>query len=224
MINLGKRTGFGFLFLILVLYTNQIFGQISSAALLLVDTAGLGDPISVDIKIVFPLNLDIKTIDFSDYKRILNKAYTQDSMTMEEYADLEVLDFGEWKYEALDIPVGVDKLKFTLENGKNVIFNTIKIAIYNIGVFAVPAPKVILGDTSVSIIHGQSSVIQITLPEKLMKQDTVVFNPIKDIIREDANFSDYLNYVYLLLGLLLIAGIGYYFYRLKKLKNELKTS
>ena len=60
-----------------------------------------------------------------------------------------------------------------------------------------------------------------TLPDKLMNQDTVTINPIKDIIREEADFSDYLVYIYILVGLLLMIMVGYYFYKLKKRKNEI---
>jgi hypothetical protein len=208
----------------LLLFANPLFGQITSSVKLSTDSVGLGDPITVDIKIILPTGVDISGLDLSAYSKVQNQIYPQDTNNLERYADLEVLDYGSWKHEGLEIPVSAEKLKIVDQSGQKIISNTIKIAIYNAGLFSISAPVAITDDANIQYINAESPIISVSLPPNLMKQDTVIFNPIKDIMREEANFSDYLIYIYILAGLLIIAAIGYYYYQLKKRKTEIVAS
>lgn len=197
-----------------------IYSQSVSSAKISVDSAGLGDPVVLDIRVVLPANKTFTGLDFSLYKQIKNQIYLQDTISMEALADIEILSFGDWKHEGIGTPVPADKIKVTQQNGQNIISNKITIAIYNTGQFSIPAPLPIFKESGNINTPGESAVLNVHLPQRLMQQDTVIFNPIKDIMREKANFSDYLVYLYILIAILLMAIVGYYFYRLKNKKPK----
>ncbi len=207
--------------LCLMLLPNVISGQVSSSITISVDSAGLGDPITLDVKIRVPSGVKLKNLDFSAYKKIMNQAYQRDTINMDEFADVEVLDFGDWKHDALENPVPIEKIKLVESSGDRIIENKIKIAVYNQGTFSIPAPIVNTDSNDIINVQGESKNLVISLPENLMKKDTLIFNPIKNILKEDANISDYMVYIYILAGISLMALVGYYFYKSKNKKQQL---
>lgn len=202
------------LFLVFILNAVLIFGQATTTVKLSVDSAGIGDPVTLDIKVVLPAGKTFSGLDFSGFKSIKNQLFLNDTITMEAYADLEILDFGDWKHEGIEAPIPSNKIKLV----QNTITNRITIAIYNVGNFSIPAPTPIFQEADVSLAQGESAKLNIHLPQRLMQKDTVIFNPIKDIMREKADLSDYMVYFYILGALLLMIGAGYYFYKLKNKK------
>lgn len=210
---------------VLVLFLVCAFGltaQIVSSIKINRDSVQIGDTVTVEVKVIVPDNITIKGLDFSGYRNIENKVYLNDTLTMERYADLEILDFGAWKHQDMTTPVPSSALQITKSNGKQIITNTITIAIYNPGKFNISGPDVTTEDKG-EILPSESPVLSVFLPPKLMKQDTIAFNPIKDIIQEEADLSDYLVYLYILGAILILGIIGYYFYNLRRKKEEVET-
>ncbi len=197
-----------------------LFGQSNSSVKISVDSASIGDPVNIEIRVVLPVDKTFTGLDFSDFRRIKNQIYLQDTILMEEYADIEILSFGEWKHEGFDAPVPADKIITKQENNQKVITNQITLAIYNAGSFRIPAPVPLFKETDIVNTAGESVLINIHLPHNLTQQDTVVFNPIKDIMKEKANLSDYMVYIYILIALLLMIAVGFYFYKLKNKKPK----
>jgi hypothetical protein len=198
-----------------------IHAQIVSSALIKLDSVLIGDTVSVDIKVTIPAGVTIQSLDFSDFRNIENQVYFNDTVFFDKYADIEILNFGNWKHADPGTPVPIDAIQINNSGGKQTITNKITIAIYNPGVFSIPGPKVV-GQEDFETLPSESDILLVSLPEKLMNQDTVTFNPIKDIMHEEADITDYLIYVYIFLALLVMVAIGYYFFRLKK-KKEAET-
>ncbi len=203
--------------LLMSFFSQNNFAQIVSTAIYHVDTLRIGDPVQVEIKVTIPADINIKGLDFSGFDSLVNKMYLQDTLTQDPYADLEILDAGNWKNFTIDEPLDITSLKINKSNDQQVISNTIRIAIYNTGRYTIPGPKVIYEGVADQLPTAAREMI-VLLPEKLMKQDTVAFNPIKDIMREKADITDYLKYLYILAALALFAGVAYYFYKTKNKK------
>ena len=211
-------------FSVLVFMTGMTFfihAQIVSSAQIKLDSVLIGDTVNVDIKVTIPAGVTIQSLDFSDFRNIENQVYFNDTVFLDKYADIEILNFGNWKHADQGTPVPLNAIQINNSGGKQTITNKITIAIYNAGVFSIPGPKVV-GQEDIETLPSESDILLVSLPEKLMKQDTVTFNPIKDIMHEEADITDYLIYVYIFLALLVMVAIGYYFFRLKK-KKEAET-
>jgi len=188
------------------------FCQVVPSVKISQDSTQIGDVFDVQIKIMVPSDVVIKGIDFAPYLAIENKIYTSDTVFLDKYADVDVLDFGSWKHSDISQPIDVSKLNILSENGKQVITNTIKMAIYNMGSFEIPAPQ-LLSEKEADVLPTVSPTLVVSLPNNVLNQDSLSINPIKDIIREEANLSDYLIYLYILGGVLVMVLIGYYFYK-----------
>ncbi|MBK9733964.1 MAG: hypothetical protein IPO92_02925 [Saprospiraceae bacterium] len=194
--------------------------QIVSSAGFVPDTVLIGDEVSVEITITLPRGVVLKGLDMAPYLQMKNKIYTIDTNFMDAIADIDVLDWGDWKHTDVKQIIGAEKINIKTENNIQTIHNTIKIAIYNMGVFDIPGPEVICDPKSESLpVAGKSLTVR--LPESIMKQDSIAFNPINDIMREKANISDYLIYLYSFIGLLIMTMVGYYFYKIKKKKESI---
>lgn len=223
MMNINKsklRFLYKCLFLLwMVVSVNLAFCQVISSVKITQDSTQIGDVIDVEIRMIIPANVVIKGVDLSPYVEIENKTYLSDTVFLDKFADTDILDFGTWKHSDIRQPIDASKLDITNENGKQVITNTIKLSIYNMGIFIIPVP-ILLSDSETDVLPTVNPTLIVTLPNSVMNQDSMTINPIKDIIREEADFSDYLIYLYILGGLILMVLIGYYFY---KNKNKAET-
>jgi hypothetical protein len=199
----------------------SVHAQVVSSVNTEADSVTIGDPIIITLKIKLPLDARLKSLDFSVYKRVKNENYALDTTTMEPIGDVEILDFGQWKHAESEEMVPSEKIKIATENGQQVIQNQFRIAIYNPGLYFLPAPVASVEAKDTTMIIGQSPKVTVVLPSTMMNRDTLALNPIRDIVREEANISDYLTYVYIILGLALMAAVAYYFYRLKKQKQRI---
>lgn len=188
----------------------QLFGSIRLGA----DTVLIGDPLAMEVRITLASETTPAIIRLDHLRSIPNLKYQNDTVTQEKTADLTVLDWGSWKVTDETDSLQITPAMISRENGKLQVVNTIKIAVYNAGTFFIPPPVVrqgnIVGES------GNSARLEVKLPVRLLNQDTTLFNPIRDIIREKKTMSDYLGYLYALAGLLLVAGLGYYFARARK--------
>jgi len=196
------------------------FSQIVPSVKISQDSTQIGDVIDVQIKLIVPADVIIKGIDFAPYRAIDNKIYASDTVFLDKYADVDIIDFGAWKHSDISQPIDVSKLNILNEDGKQIITNTIKLAIYNMGSFEIPSPQ-LLAEKEVDVLPTVSPTLIVTLPNSILNQDSIALNPIKDIIREEANLSDYLIYLYILGGVLLMALVGYYFYKNRKKAIEI---
>ena len=205
--------------MIMLVNVSLSFAQVVPSVKISQDSTQIGDVIDVRLKIIVPADVVIKGIDFAPYLTIENKIYLSDTVFLDKFADVDVLDFGDWKHSDISQTIDASKLNITNENGKQVITNTIRLAIYNMGSFEIPAPQ-LLSEKEADVLPTVSPKLIVSLPNSVMNQDSLSINPIKDIIREEANLSDYLIYLYIFGGVLLMALVGYYFYRNRNKRVE----
>lgn len=206
-----------FLVSLMMISTSIAFCQIVPSVKIMRDSAQIGDVIDIQVKIVVPADVVIKGLDFSPYLAIENKIYSSDTVFLDKLADVDMLDFGDWKHSDISLPLDASKLNITSENGKQVITNTIKLAIYNMGSFEIPSPQ-LLSEKEADVLPTVSPTLIVSLPHNVLNQDSLSINPVKDIMLEKADLTDYLVYLYILGGLILVVLVGYYFY-----KNKNKT-
>ncbi|MGB4960573.1 MAG: hypothetical protein WBO36_13920 [Saprospiraceae bacterium] len=202
------------LWVIWICMITSVSAQVTTSIAINKDSLLIGDPIILDITIKIPQNDNIEALDLSFLSKITNLAYEQDTLSLEKYADLEIIDGGKWKIDDINQPLSISSLEKVNDGSTVTIKNQLTVAIYNMGVYDL-LPPTLIADPSVQILTGEAKRCMVYLPEKLMSQDTVAFNPIKDIMVEKANISDYMIYMYILLGLILMAAVSYYFYKLK---------
>lgn len=194
-----------------------VHGQIVSTVQINADTVQIGDRIPVTIHISAPIDYRIQSINFGNFKQWENVAYASDTVFLDKYADVDILEYGNWTHNDISLPIPATSLGIKKENGKQTITNTITISIYNLGVFALNGPNV-EGEGASDLIPTQTKLLTVLPPSNMMATDSIALSPIKDIMREEANISDYLIYLYILGALLLMALVGYYFYKRKKNK------
>lgn len=202
-------------FFLIYVIPGDIQCQITSVATFQLDSVRIGDPIKVEIKVMVPSGTKVNDLDFSGYRNIENLIYQQDTVLLEKVADIEILDYGKWKHSDIANPIPAASLNIVSENGQQLIQNTITIAIYNEGVFAIPGPT-LNAASPLETLPTAVKKIQVLLPQSMTQKDSLSLNPIKDIMSEASDITDYLVYIYILGALLLMIGVGYYFYKRKK--------
>lgn len=211
-----------FAFLMILCSLTVQYGQdYTSVALPDKDTVEIGDIIHLKVKISLNKAVSFEAISFANYGRIVNMDYSIDTVNMDKYADVEILNPGHWQNISEDGVVPKSMLNITSSGDKIVIENDIAIAIYNDGRFVIPGPE-ILSQVALQSLPVASSPIIVNLPESLMSKDSLALNPIKDIIKEKANITDYYNVLILVLTLILM-GLLYFFYKRQKEKKEVTT-
>lgn len=215
--HLSKLFYYGLLWSLLVPCGQAYAQQSTSAALIEKEVVMLGDPIKLKIKIQVPADSKLQNIDLNIYKNIQNLDYAKDTMRYEKYADLEILDFGVWKPSPSD-PLMIPAANLQ-KNQEGKLENTITVAIYNEGAYSIPGPGII-ADPIIDLLPTNGQIVKVQVSEKVLS-DSLSLHPIKDIMVEEANISDYLKYIYGILAVLLMAGIGYYFYKRKHSSKEI---
>lgn len=178
------------------------------------DSVLIGDKIDLTIQIKYPKDLKIDGLDFSNYDKIENQLYTIDTVHQGKYADLSILDVGNWKALSSEKIVNGSRLNPVLSGDYNVIENKVVIAIYNDGVYKIPTPELLGIDSKEEVISSAGQVVKVYLPAK-MQADSIALNPIKDIMVEKANWSDYLWILYLICGFVVLAILIIYLKRRK---------
>lgn len=194
------------------------FAQIVSSVSFDKDTVYVGDEIDVSIRISLPNDITPDGIDLHNFSEIKNIYYQEDSLNFDAYADLDILDFGTWQTNADGIVQNIKDIKSDAA-GRNTISNTIKVAIYNIGAFAIGGPKII-GSKNPDTTNVATKLLYVVAPNTNIEKDTTALHPIKDIIKEEKNLSDYLTYLYIFIAILLLGFVAFLIKRRKKAIEE----
>lgn len=184
------------------------------------DSVLIGDIIQLKVKVTYPQEVSIKALDFTSWAEIPNQLYKTDTITQQQYADIEVIDPGQWTALTNNNIIEKGNLQPTLVNGKYTLENTVSIAIYTPGQFKLLSPKVI-AESDVETFPAQLPMVHVYLPASALT-DSLSLNPINDIMREKKNFSDYRSYILGFGALLIVAALMYYLLRRKKKPTPIK--
>ncbi len=200
-------------------FTSDLSSQVICSIKTSSDTVVIGDPLLLNINIELPSDIKVSGLDLGPLFDLENKFYNSDTVFLDKKADLSILDYGSWKSKGNSHLLDLTSLNITKQGDKQVISNQLSIAIYNMGSYRFSCPNII-SEQSIDLFPSEMPSVIVLLPEKMMAQDSVSLNPIKDIIKESANISDYLTYIYILIGILLLLLLARYFKKNKKEKIE----
>jgi hypothetical protein len=198
-----------------ILLSVTSYSQVTTSVQLKNDSVSIGQPVEVIFRINIPGDCVPAKLSLPDKNALINKLYEQDSSFFEKSADWLILDPGKWKnIDPSNEILWSDLSPEKTEDGF-VIQNTIKIGIYNPGIFIFPSPAIECTGI-METINGQSAVITVSLPPGLAQQDSVFLEPIRDIITEPMNVEDVLPWFYALLAVTLVVIFIWYLNKRKK--------
>jgi hypothetical protein len=206
-----------FLFFILfamVLHSAQ--GQQNCVLTISKDTVLVGEPFELTVSLKLNGSGSTDTLSFENILKAPNRLYIKDSVDFEPFADLVLLS-SDWKNFTLTEGFPLQNVPPKVQNGFSQYETTLKVAIYNPGIFTLFYP--LLNGTPCQ--ENTSVNIEVIVPPldsiQQMAGDTLY--PIKPIFAEPADWTDFMFPVYILLGLILI----YLIYRYLKSNKKVQT-
>lgn len=205
---------------VLISLCNLGYGQSYASLRSTVDTVTLGDPINLQLTLF--IENDVEGIaDFSTWNKIPNLMYDQDTVNFTEFADYAILDAGNLGINENRKSLNLSQVSYSNDSGGKIAQANIRLAIYDVGIFDIPAPKLTIDNGEV--IPTQAARVMVILPPEIQKamQDSIGIAPIKPIIEESMTLEDY-KYFFIVLGLILASFIGYYFLVVKKKRNQIE--
>ena len=174
------------------------------------DTINIGQMVDLDLTIKQSPNASGQL--FIDFNKIKNLAYDQDTVALEEYADISISSLSNNEFSLNDNRLAIDVQSIKQYPLKL----SMKASIFSIGAFAF-SPSYIkpTGDTLISRL---GDILFVMPPPGFGQDSTKVINDIKPIIEVESSWKDYLNYMYGFGGLLLLGFLAFLLYR--RLKNK----
>lgn len=125
-----------------------------------------------------------------------------DLSKLEEVKEIEIVETGQWD---------------TLQNGLEfTLKQDLTFTVFDSGAYFIPViPFVYQQNGQTRTANTNELLIEVQVP----LADTVALAPIKPIILEPFKFEDVLPYIYSILGIAALAGLGFFFYRRSKQKE-----
>jgi hypothetical protein len=200
----------------------MLLGQISVALSFASDTVVIGDPAELILSIEKNKDVDILGVAtyFLDsvYSALESaKAQTDTSLpVVPKIADFELLDAAGWIDKDANELFTPDEIQWQeTQLGSQVLLQAnFTFQLWDPGQNVIPMPVVayIYNDEQSQTPGGEQAVVFIAPPRGLpSEKDSIDIAPIKPIINEPTNLSDYLVY-FILLGLGLLSGLIYWWY------------
>lgn len=211
--------------LILLLFlSNLADAQIISSIISSQDTLELGEECELIYKLSIPKDIKINNIDFSIFEKVESLVNTsQDSLVRPYYAEIEFEAIFK-NYENSLVPSRV--FKQLDQGGQYILRDTFKARFWDIGVFQIPHPELILDSASVQKepLLLEPPTIFVLPPMHIQNQDTTeAILPIKDILVTEKSWRDYINHMLLFLGLCLLLGLAFFLLRKKPIEETIIT-
>lgn len=213
----------------LLMWTGHIgSAQIISSIKISTDSCLIGDIVEGEVYVKVPEAAVFEGLDFTSWLSIPNKLYFKDTTKYDATCDVEILDFGAWVANEKDDIVPARQISLVKEQGYITFTNKIKFAIYSQGRFELPGAHLIVKDSAMQLIDSQGPVLEVFNPDRVMANDTLQINPIKDIITEPRSWTDY---AYLLWIIPIVLGLWYAYKKWKsrpikpvEVKQEVKPT
>jgi len=203
--------------LLVVLTFSNIFGQNEITIQSKQDTTVVGIDAVFDIAITPSSNINkfnIAVLDAPALQKIYKDKYNFSKLDSAEQTsvDFEISDFGKWK--------GTDN-KITVNNNQK--SNQIKLKIWDAGAYMVLPYIIKKNEESNDTIYPDNlkQYPSLLVFPTFNPKDTIRdFTPIKDIIIEKKNWKDYLLYIYIALGILLLTLAAFFLPKLLSKKEK----
>lgn len=184
--------------------------QLSVAVDALPDSIKFGDEVTFNYKINVPANVDLTSLDFSSLLSIENAAYQADTTMFDKIMDVDLIDGGVFGITENNL------IATKAKDGTDIPRQgAVTVRISSIGAFSLPIPK----------LGHLSTELEVPLQRKplfvLPRGEQMELNENKSIIEESIKWTDYLIYLYILIGFAVLGMIGYFIS--KKLNKEVVT-
>ncbi|NNF21104.1 MAG: hypothetical protein HKN67_04120, partial [Saprospiraceae bacterium] len=181
------------------------WGQIISKLDYSRDSINLGEQTAFIYEISIPANLKVQSIDFSNLDSLQSKVDAQDSLLQNYYAEVE------WSenlsgYKNKTIPI--NDLAFTKVGINQVFRDTFYGTFWDFGIYIPENPKINYSSNGLTVeeINVQNKMLLVTPPQHITNPDTTqLILPIEDILEEPDTWKDYLPYIYILTGIILLS-------------------
>lgn len=194
--------------LFLLICTIQLQAQNFASMSVNKDTVLIGDPVYVQLKIIS--STDIQQIDLSPFNEMV-------ALNDTSQVDVSIESYGEWVVDS-DHNVDMSSIVWkSTKEGKKEANTQIKILFWDNGVYQLPQLSI---ERSMPI---QTPRVVIYAPQDLAQtagDSTLAIMPIKGIIIEHKNISDYIPFFIGLLLLLAIIGLVWYLKNRKTVEIE----
>lgn len=177
-----------------------------------VDSVSIGQPFDVEVVVQLEGSDPSGIIDFSTIDTMVNLMYHVDTTFFNKKGDIEILDGGQYGVSSQSTGVDIKNLPFSTTGGKSAFKGTIRLAIYDVGQYRIPNPRLIIDGNQVSM-PTSTPIITVFLPDEIQSiaQDSLAVAPIQNIIEEPLKLEDFKLPLIALAILLISIGLIYFF-------------
>ncbi len=187
--------------------------QIISTVVVDKDSMDIGSKVQLAYKITLPRGAQIKALD---YRNLDSLSSLVDTSSIPYYAEVEWTgDINNYKKKY--VIVRPNRI-YQTANGQREYRDTLIGEFWDIGIFSIPLPRIVLDSNSMQrIMPMQSPVIRVLPPLDITNPDTTTaILKIKDILVTEKTWRDYLHYLWWALGFLIIGLLTWLYLRRKK--------
>jgi len=211
----------------------SVFAQVKISGGFDRDSVLIGDPVSYTLTIKKGPGIKIKKVYSSAIDSIISAVQTQrqaETDTSEVpkpvISDYTITNYGKWKDQNADGEFEGAELAFdtTQVGGETILENTFKLSFWDPGpqILRHAAMDFVFGDSIYQYPYSGQAQIFVTPPFDMaeLESDSIDIAPIKPIIKEERNITDFY-FLFAFLGILLILGLLWLLTnRLKRKKSE----
>jgi len=208
-----------FSLIVFVMFSSLVHGQVISKVTFEKDTVKIGELNTLTIEITTPRTGWVKSYDLGSWLNLkpTQSFYANDSIDLASDAEFDFIDIDPSR------KVQVNSSNFEqAANGQYVHKNSTRFIAWDIGVFDFLDPVLTL-DTieSLNTINLRIDPLVVMPPTEFVMEDTTqIIAPLMPILKEDKSWRDWIWMVYLLVALLILAGIAYYFWKRSQVVEE----
>lgn len=197
------------------------------------DSVRLGDQISYTVTIKLDNSIDVREVELSRLDSIISlvntqlKAQTDTADSGPAIGDYTIASYGKWKNENSDRVIQSNELSWdtTKVNKELLLENTLKISFWDAGPHIVKSPKIHYRFRDQDRVYSPRSEAQVFVIPPLSQNeitDSLDLAPLKPILQEGRNITDFYILFYILGGFLLLAGSFLFWKKSKETKNEVR--
>lgn len=194
--------------------SSAVYSQIISSVSLSRDSIVIGDELEIYIELKSSKDVHNVKINYSSFDSIQIISDESVSDVAPDYAEIEFVT---------DNFDNNQPLNFKFEQGLYAYKDTLKARVWDTGILNIPHPIIKSGDASLRVDLLEYPFLFVSIPPNVVNPDTSsLILPIRDIIRENKNITDYLWLGYTLLAILAIALLFWIIrFRKKVVQTEL---
>lgn len=197
------------------------------------DSVRLGDPISYTVTIKLDNSIQVTDVELSRLDSIISvvntqlQAQTDTADSGPAIGDYNIDSYGKWRNDNSDRVIQLNELSWdtTMVNKELLLENTIKLSFWDAGPHIVKSPKIRYSFRGQDRVYSPRSEAQVFVIPPLSQNeitDSLDIAPLKPILQEARNITDFYVLFYFLGGLLAAIGAYLYWKKSKEKTDEVK--